>query len=204
MLIRVVPLRGTAECRCRNISRSPSIMSSRFSLRIISGDQAGEVCHLEGHRLTVGRKPGNTLQLKDASISGSHAELILSDGAVILRDRNSTNGTRVAGAAVDPRAGLDGLCTHRCVTHTKNSCEAFGDPHCDTAAGLSARVLRAADPLPPGGTMTVIPTQSGRAALAGRPDLHREQKSATCHRIPKWAGSFSLLEQTHGLFPDFS
>ena len=83
-------------------------MSSRFSLRIISGDQAGEVCHLEGHRLTVGRKPGNTLQLKDASISGSHAELILSDGAVIHRDRNSTNGTRVAGAAVEERELVHG------------------------------------------------------------------------------------------------
>ena len=76
-------------------------MSSRFSLRIISGDQAGEVCHLEGHRLTIGRKPGNTLQLKDSSISGSHAELIFSEGTVTLRDRNSTNGTKVAGAEIE-------------------------------------------------------------------------------------------------------
>ena len=83
-------------------------MSSRFSLRIISGDQAGEVCHLEGHRLTIGRKLGNTFQLKDGSISGSHAELILSDGVVILRDRNSTNGTRVAGAAVEERELVHG------------------------------------------------------------------------------------------------
>ena len=78
-------------------------MSPRFSLRIISGDQMGEVCPLEGHRLTIGRKPGNSFQINDSSISGTHAELLISEGSVTLRDRNSTNGTRVGGALVEER-----------------------------------------------------------------------------------------------------
>ena len=78
-------------------------MSPRFSLRIISGDQMGEVCPLEGHRLTIGRKPGNSFQINDSSISGTHAELLISEGSVTLRDRNSTNGTRVGGALIEER-----------------------------------------------------------------------------------------------------
>lgn len=78
-------------------------MSSRFSLRFVSGDRAGEVYELLGPRVTIGRKPGNSLQIVDSSISGTHAEFLLMDGRVVLRDRNSTNGTKVAGVKVTER-----------------------------------------------------------------------------------------------------
>jgi len=78
-------------------------MSSRFSLRFVSGDHEGEVHELEGPRVTLGRKPGNNLQINDSSVSGTHAELLIEEGGVTLRDRNSTNGTKVAGAPVEER-----------------------------------------------------------------------------------------------------
>ena len=79
-------------------------MSSRFSLRFVSGAHEGEQHELEGPRVTVGRKPGNSLQLQDSSVSGTHAELLIDDTGVTLRDRNSTNGTKVGGTPIDERA----------------------------------------------------------------------------------------------------
>lgn len=79
-------------------------MSSRFSLRFVSGDHEGEHHELEGPRVTLGRKPGNSLQINDTSVSGTHAELLIEGGSVTLRDRNSTNGTKVAGASIEERA----------------------------------------------------------------------------------------------------
>ena len=76
-------------------------MSTRFSLRFVSGDRAGEVYGLNGPRVTVGRKPGNSLQIIDGSVSGTHAELLIDAGGVVLRDRNSTNGTKVSGVAIE-------------------------------------------------------------------------------------------------------
>ena len=78
-------------------------MSSRFSLRITSGVHDGEQHELEGPRVTVGRKPGNSLCLEESSVSGTHAELLIEGGTVTLRDRNSTNGTKVGGSAIDER-----------------------------------------------------------------------------------------------------
>lgn len=46
-------------------------------------------------RATVGRKPGNTLQIAEASVSGSHAELRVEGSGVTVVDLGSTNGTRV-------------------------------------------------------------------------------------------------------------
>lgn len=71
-------------------------MSHRYSLRFESGERAGEVVPITGAAFTVGRKPGNSLQINDASVSGKHAEFIVQGGeGVLLRDLGSTNGTRV-------------------------------------------------------------------------------------------------------------
>ena len=75
-------------------------MSPRFSLRFESGERAGEVVPISGAAFTVGRKPGNSLQLVDASVSGKHAEFTITDAGVHLRDLGSTNGTKVGGERV--------------------------------------------------------------------------------------------------------
>lgn len=50
--------------------------------------------------LRIGRDPGNGLRLSHETVSRAHAELSLRDGAWILRDLGSTNGTTVNGRRV--------------------------------------------------------------------------------------------------------
>ena len=53
-----------------------------------------------GHTLTVGRLGDNEVQLEEGSVSSRHAEIVVQDGAVILRDLGSTNGTFLNGEQV--------------------------------------------------------------------------------------------------------
>src|SRR5688572_1755336 len=48
----------------------------------------------------LGRREGNDFTIDDPSVSGSHCEVILSDGTVRLRDVGSTNGTFINGVQV--------------------------------------------------------------------------------------------------------
>jgi hypothetical protein len=75
-------------------------MSDRPTLRFLSGDRAEEVVPLSGPTFTVGRRPGNSLQIADPSVSGRHAELTLDDLGLVVQDLGSTNGTRVDGERV--------------------------------------------------------------------------------------------------------
>ena len=75
----------------------------RHSLRLESGDRAGETIPIPAHGLSIGRRPENGLRLQESSVSGLHAELKLEGGAVVLRDLGSTNGTRVGGEKVTER-----------------------------------------------------------------------------------------------------
>ncbi|MEE2941220.1 MAG: FHA domain-containing protein [Planctomycetota bacterium] len=80
-------------------------MSFQFALRFESGERRGEVVPVaiadaQGGVFTIGRRPGNSLQVTDPSVSGSHAELELGAGALRIRDLDSTNGTEVGGRRV--------------------------------------------------------------------------------------------------------
>src|SRR5690349_16294396 len=44
---------------------------------------------------SIGRAPANDVTIDDGSVSGSHCQLIVSDGTVRIRDIGSTNGTFV-------------------------------------------------------------------------------------------------------------
>lgn len=82
-------------------------MPSRFALRIESGDQAGETHAIASDGLTVGRRPGNDLVLRDASVSGRHARFSVEAGRVVLTDFGSTNGSFVEDKRVESST-LDG------------------------------------------------------------------------------------------------
>jgi CheY-like chemotaxis protein len=70
------------------------------TLRIKLAEQ-GEVTHeLAGDRITIGRRPDNTIQIIDRSVSAHHAELIAEDGHYRLRDLGSTNLSFVDGSPV--------------------------------------------------------------------------------------------------------
>jgi hypothetical protein len=131
-------------------------MLPRFSIRFISGDRAGELCPLEGHRLTIGRKPGNSLQISDSSISGSHAELIISESSVILRDRNSTNGTCVGGERIEERelahgdelrfGSIEALFQDAALTSSAPEGSRYEGDESDAVGSLSAAALEGGKP----------------------------------------------------------
>jgi hypothetical protein len=78
-------------------------MQSRYALRFENGEREGETVPVTGSGVTVGRRPGNSIQLLDASVSGRHAEFLIEGDGVLLRDLGSTNGSRVAGERVSER-----------------------------------------------------------------------------------------------------
>jgi len=59
-----------------------------------------------GHRLAVGRLSDNDVQLDEGSVSSRHAEIVVDDGAAVLRDLGSTNGTFLNGEQVVGEASL--------------------------------------------------------------------------------------------------
>ena len=54
----------------------------------------------EGESVTVGRETGVDIQLTDENVSRLHAEVYMEDGAVIIKDAGSTNGTILDGKQV--------------------------------------------------------------------------------------------------------
>lgn len=82
-------------------------MTSQYALRFESTERRGEQIPLSavagrGGVFTIGRGPGNSLQVTDASVSGRHAEISIPSGGagVFIRDLGSTNGTQVGGRRV--------------------------------------------------------------------------------------------------------
>jgi hypothetical protein len=78
-------------------------MQERYALRFESGERGGETVPVPAGGLTLGRRPGNSVQIPDASVSGRHAEVEVRGSEVVLRDLGSTNGTRVGGERVSER-----------------------------------------------------------------------------------------------------
>jgi pSer/pThr/pTyr-binding forkhead associated (FHA) protein len=53
-----------------------------------------------GDKLTIGRLGDNDVALDDTSVSSRHAEIVAQDGAVVLCDLESTNGTFLNGEQI--------------------------------------------------------------------------------------------------------
>ena len=53
-----------------------------------------------GSKLSIGRLGDNEVQLEEGSVSSRHAEIVVEDGQVLLRDLGSTNGTFLNGEQV--------------------------------------------------------------------------------------------------------
>jgi CheY-like chemotaxis protein len=88
----------------------------------------GEITHeLTAERITVGRRPDNTIQIIDRSVSAHHAEIISEGSHYRLHDLGSTNLTFVNGEAITDY-------------HLRRSCQiTFGTVQCEfDPAGASA------------------------------------------------------------------
>lgn len=70
---------------------------------VLEGIDKGRVYRNLPVPVTIGREEGNALRLNDERVSRYHAKIQTEDGDVILTDLDSTNGTRVNGAAVQIR-----------------------------------------------------------------------------------------------------
>jgi pSer/pThr/pTyr-binding forkhead associated (FHA) protein len=54
-----------------------------------------QVIHLKLGLNRIGRSPDNDFQIAHPTVSSTHCEILLKDGAVVVRDLDSTNGTFV-------------------------------------------------------------------------------------------------------------
>ena len=62
--------------------------------------QTGDTYTAEGASITIGRAPGNTIVIKDSTISRKHAKIFFKNNAWYIKDLKSTNGTYVNGKRV--------------------------------------------------------------------------------------------------------
>ena len=61
-----------------------------------------EIIHdLPAETTSIGRLPENALQIEDASVSSSHAEIFADEDRFFLRDLGSTNGTFINGEKIE-------------------------------------------------------------------------------------------------------
>ena len=63
------------------------------TLQITAGAMAGTTVELGASPITIGRLPENTVVLDDDYVSGRHARLYPHEGAWVVEDLGSTNGT---------------------------------------------------------------------------------------------------------------
>lgn len=70
------------------------------SIRVTVGPLAGTSLILSGAPVTFGRAPDNTIVINDDFASSHHARIIARNGAWVLEDLSSTNGTFVDGSRI--------------------------------------------------------------------------------------------------------
>ncbi len=93
---------------------------------------------------SIGRKAGCSLQLQSRTVSSHHADLTIRDGALLLADRQSTNGTFVNGQRIKDLVTLkpddvvqfaDCAFRLRCDDHA-TSANTIAEDVCDQALAL--------------------------------------------------------------------
>lgn len=79
-----------------------------MALRLIIEDEEGAttIVPLTEQEITIGREPGNTIQLTEQNVSRQHARLTLSPDGWILEDLESYNGIKVNNVQVENSVNL--------------------------------------------------------------------------------------------------
>jgi DNA-binding NtrC family response regulator len=68
---------------------------------VIAGPDKGRAKECDGQRLLIGTAQSNDLVLSDPTVSRQHCELLATQAGLLLRDLNSTNGTRLDGCRLE-------------------------------------------------------------------------------------------------------
>jgi pSer/pThr/pTyr-binding forkhead associated (FHA) protein len=74
----------------------------------VTGVMSGEILPLAGSELTFGRDASNTICIPDAALSRHHCAFTQQNGAWVVRDLKSSNGTFVNGIQISTHALADG------------------------------------------------------------------------------------------------
>ena len=82
------------------------------TLLILSEELKGQTFKLTEDKITVGRLTDNIVHLEHSAVSGHHAEFSRKGDDYVLRDLNSTNGTRINGQRI-----LESSLTHQDTIH---------------------------------------------------------------------------------------
>lgn len=69
-------------------------------LTVLRGLEPGRTYTLDGRSITLGRHDDNQIQIKDAALSRRHCQVTWTDGAYVIEDLGSSNGTHVNGSRV--------------------------------------------------------------------------------------------------------
>lgn len=85
------------------------VLKSTPMLRVKNGPGAGLLLELsEATAISLGRSPGNDIVLEDDAVSGQHARIRCEDGAFVVHDLQSTNGTFVNERRVERHTLVNG------------------------------------------------------------------------------------------------
>lgn len=87
------------------------------SIRVTAGPLAGTSLILSGAPVTFGRAPDNTIVINDDFASSRHARIVAQNGAWVLEDLGSTNGTFVDGSRITSPVSLS-IGTQITIGHT--------------------------------------------------------------------------------------
>ncbi len=77
-----------------------SLCDVAFTLKIVTGADAGKTFSFDGNEATLGRVAENNVVIRDGAASRSHARIYEENGAVFVEDLKSANGTIVNGAGI--------------------------------------------------------------------------------------------------------
>ena len=69
-------------------------------LLLKSSDCLSQVIELRLGRNRFGRSPENDFQIEHPTVSATHCEIVVSEGEIVVRDCDSTNGTYLAGEPI--------------------------------------------------------------------------------------------------------
>jgi DNA-binding NtrC family response regulator len=69
------------------------LLSQKVKLEVLSGPEQGRTVLVDGDHIRIGATDDNDLPIRDTTVSRAHCEIVRTEGAYMLRDRGSTNGT---------------------------------------------------------------------------------------------------------------
>lgn len=88
---------GDINLKFEGVAAAPAGPPDHLVARILYTPEKGAapIETLIRDRVTIGRKPDNTLQIDNKVVSGNHLEIVNRQGAYVLRDLGSSNGTYI-------------------------------------------------------------------------------------------------------------